>query len=139
MCQGIRVPKSTFGSTGPLFTENHLSYVVSSPENLRAYFVESLGISGEFMDHFTIHDWSSALEHTLYCRPPEVPTEVYLKSQHLWIMHKLLIRIGLRDRIHTLMNFPFENGSLRDELVGGRCCLRHPLNPPCWAPTAPLL
>lgn len=85
-----------------IFSRNHLSYVVSTQENLRSYMSEALGIDAAFLSRFSVHDLMSALEHTLHCRPLDVPTEVYLKSQRLWIMHKLLIRIGLRDQIQFL-------------------------------------
>lgn len=46
----------------------------------------------------------SFVEHTLHFRPDHVPTEMYLKSQRLWIMHKLLMRIpGVRDKIQLLL------------------------------------
>lgn len=86
-----------------IFDYNHLGYVMSSRDTLRAYLVEALGIGADFLDHFQAIDWASALEETLEFRPDHVPTEAYLKSQHLWIMYKLLSRIGLKDQISALM------------------------------------
>ena len=98
-----------------IFTRNHLSYVVSSKETLRGYLVEALSISGDFLDRFSVHDWTSALEHTLHCKPDTVPTEQFLKSQTLWIMYKMLIRIGLKEQVSAVMS----------ELVAARTTTAH--------------
>lgn len=87
-----------------IFSKNHLGYVMSSEETIRTYLVEALEIDITFIDKFTVHNCITALEHTLHCRPPDIPTEYYLKSQRLWIMHKLLMSIGLRANIQTLLS-----------------------------------
>lgn len=54
-------------------------------------------------------EWVLALEVTLFYRPPNVPTEQYLKSQNLWIMHKLLMSLDngrVRERMQSLLNPP---------------------------------
>jgi len=90
-----------------IFHQNHLSYVISSEENVRNYLIEALNIDTKFIEKFSIHDCISALEHTLHFRPETVPTEVYLKSQRLWIMHKLLMRVPeVREKIQVLLNSP---------------------------------
>uniref|UniRef100_A0A6C0BPS8 Uncharacterized protein n=1 Tax=viral metagenome TaxID=1070528 RepID=A0A6C0BPS8_9ZZZZ len=87
-----------------IFRENHLSYVVSTESNLKNYLVEALDIDAQFIQHFDIHDLSLALEQTLQCRPLNIPTEPYLKSQRLWIMHKLLMTIpGVREKIQRVL------------------------------------
>lgn len=90
-----------------IFSVNHLSYVMSTESNIRNYLIEALEIDASFIDKFSVHDWVSALEHTLFFRPSDVPTEIYLKSQRLWIMHKLLMRINtVRDKIQYLLALP---------------------------------
>lgn len=87
-----------------IFSINHLNYVMSSPETLIAYLSEAIGIDNSFLIRFQPHHWASALEQTLLSKPENVPTEVYLKSQRLWIMHKLLVNVpGLKDRISALL------------------------------------
>lgn len=81
-----------------------MNYVISSHDNLRGYLVHALNIDITFINLFNVHDLMSALEHTLHYRPKEVPTEIYLKSQNLWIMHKLLIRVGLSEQFLLLIN-----------------------------------
>jgi hypothetical protein len=94
-----------------LFSLNHLGYVVSSAATLHSYLQEALHIDGTFLNLFTFDDWIAALELTLHYRPPEVPTEHYLKSQNLWIMHKLLLRKGLREPIQALLHHLYEKRS----------------------------
>ncbi len=91
-----------------IFAENHLGYVTSTPDNLRSYLQEALSIDGTFLNLFTFDDWTAALELTLHYRPPDIPTEHYLKSQNLWIMHKLLLRKGLRDPIQAVLQHCYE-------------------------------
>lgn len=86
-----------------IFELNHMGYIMSSRDTLRAYMVEALSIGGTFLDRFTHQHWTSALEDTLQYRPANVPTEHYLKSQRLWIMYKLLVSIGMRDAISNVM------------------------------------
>jgi hypothetical protein len=78
-----------------IFVANHLTYVVSTADNLRAYLAEALDIDRTFLDKFQPVDWMSALEDTLKSRPPQIPTEVFLKSQRLWLMQKLLQRMNI--------------------------------------------
>lgn len=102
-----------------VFAQNHLSRVVSNEQELKAYLVHALNIAPDFLEHFTQHDWISALEHTLYYRPNNTTTEDYLKTQRLWIMHKLLLRAdlgGVYQRVLKQLNNPTLTATARSDL-----------------------
>lgn len=87
-----------------VFAKNHMEYVVSTPDTLKAYYVEALGIDVSFVDKFQPFQLLKALETTLYSKPDDVVTENFLKTQQLWIMHKLLMNIGgLSERMSSLL------------------------------------
>ena len=94
-----------------VFVENHLAFVMSSESNLRNYLVHALEIDATFVQHFSVPECVSALEHTLRFRPPDTTTETYLKAQRLWIMHKLLMQVdGVREKIQFLLGVPSNEG-----------------------------
>lgn len=87
-----------------IFVKNHMGYVMSSPDTLRAYLVEALGIDAQFIDKFSVHDCISTLDAVLRSKPEHATTEAYLLTQRLWILHKLLMTIpGCRERIQQLL------------------------------------
>lgn len=66
--------------------------------------MEALGIDASFLDKFTPLQWANALKEILTLKPEDVPTEVFLKQQHLWFMHKLLMHVpGVKERIAQLI------------------------------------
>lgn len=98
-------------SSDPIFMVNHLGFVVSSASNLENYLIHALEITGEFIRQFSVDEQLASLRSTLQARPPQHPVESFLKSQRLWIMHKLLVCIpGVREKLNYFLTLPSVSG-----------------------------